>query len=235
MTRALPPPPERRVRWAEAFRIISSRYPPIDVYERVADPADWEALFEVEALTNPRVRQEWGEIALVPLEERVSGPGASWVMASFTHVGNPSRFTAGAYGVYYAARHLVSAVRETAFHFARFLSATDEPRGTMLELRVLVARGIDGRYHDVRSGYPGLHDPDDYATPQAFAAGLRDRGSNGLVYGSVRDGGAPCLAVFRPKAIPRPIQGPHLRYHFDGTSIDRWFRMGAEAWQPVWP
>ena len=27
----------------------------------------------------------------VPPEERISGPGASWVMASFTHLGRPSR------------------------------------------------------------------------------------------------------------------------------------------------
>lgn len=222
-----------RVRWARAYRIINSRYPPVDVFERVADPADWEALLAIEQLTNPRVREEWGEISLVAAEERVSGPGASWVMGAFTHVGFPSRFSDGSYGVYYAARRLDTSVCETAFHLGRFLTATQEPLGTELELRVLVSARVAQRFHDVRTGHPELHLPDDYAPSQAFAKSLRQGGSNGLVYNSVRHAGAPCLAVLRPKAIPRPQQGAHLRYHFDGKRIDRWFRIGEHRWRPV--
>ncbi len=222
-----------RVRWAHAYRVINSRYPPVDVFERVADPADWDALLRLEALTNPRVRQEWGEIALVPPDQRVSGSGASWVMAAFTHVGRPSRFSDGSYGVYYAASTLATAVRETAYHFGRFLLATTEPRGTLLELRVLTSANVNQRYHDVRVGHPELHLPDDYAPSQAFARPLREHGSSGIVYNSVRDRGGTCLAVLRPKAIPLPRQGAHLRYHFDGTRIDRWFRIGDRDWQPL--
>jgi hypothetical protein len=221
------------VRWSRAYRVINSRYPPIDVFERVADPDDWEALIALEELTNPRVRDAAGEIALVPPDERVSGPGASWVMAAFTHIGRASRFTDGSYGVYYAARLLDTAIAETAYHFGRFLRATSEPRGTEMQMRVLVSVRVDASFHDVRSGYPELHQPDDYAPSQAFARALRARGSNGLLYASVRHGGAACLAVFRPKAIPRPKQSAHLAYHFDGSRIDRWIRIGAESWNPL--
>jgi hypothetical protein len=213
--------------------VINTRYPPIHVFERVADPADWDTLLRVEELTNPRARVEWGEIALVPPAERVAGAGASWVMAAFTHIGRPSRFSDGSYGVYYAARALLTAVFETAFHFARFLRATAEPAGTELELRVLVSKRIDQPYHDLRAGYPELHLPDDYAPSQAFATPLRSAGSNGLIYNSVRHTGGICLAIFRPKAIPLPAQGPHLRYHFDGQRIDRWFRIGEATWRPL--
>jgi hypothetical protein len=219
-----------RVRWAHAYRAINSRYPPIDVFERIADPDDWDALLAIEQLTNPRVRQEWGEIALVPADERVSGPGASWVMGAFTHIGRASRFTDGTYGVYYAARELETAIRETAYHFGRFLLATHEPRGTEMEMRVLVSSRLDERFHDVRRGHPELHLADDYAPAQTFGRALRDAGSNGIVYGSVRDQGKPCLAVFRPKAMPLPRQGPHLRYHFDGARIDRFFQFGRDTW-----
>ena len=87
----------RRVGWPRAWRIIASRHPPIDLFERLTpDPAIWEALIALEELTNPRVRDEVGDIALVAPEDRVSGPGASYVMASFTHR-NPkgSRFSDG--------------------------------------------------------------------------------------------------------------------------------------------
>ena len=88
-----PEPVARRVAWDSAVRIIASRYPPIELFERVsADPLVWEALIEAEVLTDPRVRDEIGQIRLVAPEERISGPGASWVMASFTHL-NPKGLT----------------------------------------------------------------------------------------------------------------------------------------------
>lgn len=65
-----------RVEWAEAWRIIASRYPPIDLFERVLDdPAVWDVLIELEQLTNPRVRDEVGTISLVP-PERAGIPDA---------------------------------------------------------------------------------------------------------------------------------------------------------------
>ena len=54
-----------RITWTPSWRIIPSRFPPIDLFERIADPADWEALIQLESLTNPRLRDEVGEITLV--------------------------------------------------------------------------------------------------------------------------------------------------------------------------
>ena len=81
------------VRWQPCFRVISSRFPPIHLFERVANAEDWDALYWLESLTNPRLRNEVGEIELVPREDRVFGPGTSVIMAAFTHL-NPegSRF-----------------------------------------------------------------------------------------------------------------------------------------------
>ncbi len=55
-------------------------------------------------LTNDRLRDEIGDIAIVPLAERLAGPGASPIVAAFTHIGFPSRFTDGSFGVYYACK-----------------------------------------------------------------------------------------------------------------------------------
>ena len=107
----------RRVEWPQAWRILASRYPPIDLFERLTpDPAVWEALVTAEQLTNPRIRDEIGLITLVPEDQRITGPGATYVMASFTHL-NPkgSRFSDGSYGVYYAAAALETAIRRRSF------------------------------------------------------------------------------------------------------------------------
>jgi hypothetical protein len=72
-----PEPIEKRVRWTRAYRIVPSRFPPVGVFDRIADPADLEALYEIEALTNPRLRDELGALRMVPKERRVSGAGST--------------------------------------------------------------------------------------------------------------------------------------------------------------
>jgi hypothetical protein len=231
-------PPERRVRWPAAHRILPSRYPPIQLFERLTDsPGEWEVLAEVESITNPRLRDEVGEIRLVPVEERVSGPGASWVMASFTHL-NPqgSRFSDGSYGVYYAARELETAIAETTFHLGRFYAATDDPPHAE-DMRVLSGR-IDARFHDLRGAdhrWRGCLDPDDYSASRALGGSLRAAGSNGVVWPSVRRTGGQCLGAFRPKAVGIPLQGRHLRYHWDGRRISRYFDYAEERWVSLPP
>jgi hypothetical protein len=229
-------PPVRRVRWPEAHRILPSRYPPIQLFERLTDdPAAWEALAEIESLTNPRIRDETGEIRLVPAEERVSGPGASWVMASFTHL-NPSgsRFSDGSYGVYHAARDLPTAVAETVYHLGRFYAATADPPHSEA-MRVLIG-GIDAPFHDLRGSAPGWArylDPVDYTASRALGRRLRAAGSNGIVYPSVRRAGGQCVGAFRPKAVGLPIQGRHLAYHWDGHRISRYFDYAEDRWVPL--
>jgi hypothetical protein len=213
--------PVRRVRWSRSIRVIPSRYPPIHVFERVASAEDFEALYEVEALTNPRIRDEVGDISLVAPEDRVFGAGSSYIMAPFTHVTpGGSRFSDGSYGVYYAARDRATAVAETCHHRARFLSYTAE--GPLeLDMRVLEAR-LQGSLHDVRglgATFPGLYDPDDYTVSRRLGRRLRDGGSWGIVYQSVRREGGHNAAVFRPKALSGCRQAEHLVYLWDGARI----------------
>ena len=70
----------RRTQWRPSHRLVPSRFPPVSLFDRVARPEDLDAVFEIEALTNDRVRDEVGEITLVPREERISGPGTTPIM-----------------------------------------------------------------------------------------------------------------------------------------------------------
>jgi RES domain len=204
------------------------------LFERVSpDPGVWDALVAAEMLVNPRIRDEVGEIHLVPPEERVSGPGATYVMAAFTHL-NPmgSRFSDGTYGVYYAGREFETALRETAYHFARVANDSgDEARYE--DMRVLLSR-IDAPFHDLetlsRRKREELLDPNSYAASQPFGARLRDAGSNGIIYPSVRNHGGGCVAAFRPKPVGTPVQTKHLKYHYDGERVVRYFDYEQEAW-----
>lgn len=214
-------PPRTDVAWAPCYRIISSRFPPIDLFEAVADPADLEAVFLIEAMTNDRLRHEAGDLFLVPPEDRVSGPGTSAIMAAFTHL-NPegSRFSDGSYGVFYAARAVETAIEETKHHRTRFLQATDEP-AQEIDMRVY-AVDLSASLHDIRplrDHHPALHDPDSYGASQDFAAGLRDAGSDGILYHSVRHPGGECAAIFRPRLLSDCRQERHLCYVWDGRRI----------------
>jgi hypothetical protein len=209
------------IRWQPCYRIIASRFPPISLFEEVADPADLEAVYAIEAMTNDRLRDEVGNLALVPVEDRVSGPGTSAIMAAFTHL-NPdgSRFSDGSFGVFYAAKAIETAVAETRYHRARFMAYTHEP-AQELDMRVY-AVDLDAMLHDVRGlrdERPALYAADSYAASQALARELRAQGSDGIAYQSVRQEGGECAAVFRPRLLSNCRQERHLCYVWDGQAI----------------
>jgi len=201
--------------WEQLHRLVPSHFPPIELFESVADPQDLEIVYAIESLTNDRLRDDVGDLTLVAADERISGPGSTPVMAAFTHIGLTSRFTDGSYGVYYGARKLETAIAETVYHRERFLSATGE-HDTELTMRQYINK-VALALHDVRDErYNELHAPNTYLASQAFAKTLRNSGSNGLLYRSVRHEGGECIAAFRPKAVTIPVQGQHFRYVWQG-------------------
>ena len=214
------PPPIKRIRWTQAYRIVPSRFPTIGVYDRIADPADIDALFAIEALTNPRLREEVGALKLVPKERRISGPGSTPVMAAFTHL-NPegSRFSDGSWGVFYAAHSVATAVEETVYHRERFLAATMEP-ACDIEMRCY-RTSLDSKLHDIRGRWPDAHDPHSYAVSVALARELRAADSNGIVFDSARHPGGECLAAFYPDVVAPCVQAQHLIYRWDGVQISQ--------------
>ena len=125
------PLPASSVAWHPCHRLVASRFPTTGVYDEVASPEDLEVVLAIEALTSPRVRQELGQLSLVPPEARVTGRGATMIMSAFTHL-NPlgSRFSDGSWGVYYAGESFETALAEVSHHRAAFLARTAEQRLT---------------------------------------------------------------------------------------------------------
>lgn len=200
------------------YRIIPSVYPAINFFEDLVNPDEMELLWEIESLTNDRLRQEVGDIFLVAKEDRVIGPGSSVVMAAFTHIGKPSRFTDGSYGVYYASFSQKTAMNETIYHREKFLAATAEDP-CEIDMRMYEA-GLLKPLHDIRDKqFRDCHHPDDYRKSQYLGRVLRAEKSWGVVYNSVRDHGGQCLASFRPKAISSAKPVAHLKYIWNGQAI----------------
>lgn len=219
----------QQVTWGPCRRIIPSRFPPIQLFERVVDPADLEAVLEIESLTNDRLREEVGNLGLIPMEDRIAGAGTSFIIAAFTHL-NPqgSRFSDGTYGVFYAGRTLETAIAETRYHREQFMQATSEPP-MELDMRVLLT-DLDKELHDIRgmrTVIPEIYADNDYSASQALGKQLRAQNSWGIAYDSVRHSGGECVGVFRPPALRHCRQERHLCYVWDGHRISNVYRKSS--------
>ena len=211
----------RRVRWTQACRIVPTRYPAVNLFDRVAEEADFEALYALEAMSNERIRDEIGEIERVPREQRLYGAGSGPIMAAFTHLNVlGSRFSDGSRGVFYAARERSTALAETRHHHGAFLAATAQ--GPMhLPMRLYHA-AIDARLHDLRP--PGcvaaaVFDPQDYSASRTLADKLHRAGSAGVVYPSVRHAKGQCVGLFSPRGASACLHAAYLLYAWDGRGF----------------
>ncbi len=214
-------PPVTPIHWTPSWRLVPSVFPPQSLFDRVADADDLDAVLAIESMTNARIRDEIGELSLVPRNERQVGPGTTPIMASFTHI-NPegSRFSDGTFGVYYAAKQIETAIAETQYHREKFLQRTQEP-AMEIDMRSY-ASDIDCTLHDIRgfqSRSPALYDLISYAHSQALASNLKAQQSNGLVYDSVRHQGGECVGIFKANIPQRVVQGSHYCFCWDGTAI----------------
>lgn len=203
------------------YRLIPSQFPPIHLFEDVANNDEFEALFAVQMLTNPRIQEEIGLLDQVPEDQRLFDvPGCGYVMAAFTHI-NPdgSRFSNGDYGVYYAADSLSTAIAETIYHKEQFLSYTNEP-AQELDMRSLIA-DFSAELFDL-TRLNKLQDPvyssADYKLSQSLGAQIKEQQDDGLVYHSVRADGTN-FALFKPNKIHKCQQGAHFSYVWDGRKI----------------
>ena len=200
-------------------RVIASNYPPLDLYEDVASPEDFEVAIEYEMITSDRATDELGRILAIDPEDRLLGPGSTPVMAAFAYPNQYARFNTTDHGAYYAAETLKGALSEHGHHWLNnFLadaqiSESPEPMMMVREYTNQLARPI----HDIRdrATYQFAFHDSDYTESQKFSAMLRENeDSNGVLYESLRLEGCLCIAAFKPAAVTSCIQGRHFQYTF---------------------
>lgn len=202
------------------YRIVKANYPQIGFIEYVANPTDWDSVAKAYANEYPSFSNVAANLLNVPHARRVGGPRSSFVMAPFlfNSPNYPSRFTDGKYGVFYAENSEEVALAESIHHYTNFMLDSSSGSGWSTDFQLLVG-SISCRLHDVNA-VPGALDPIDYRLSQHAGTELRNAGSDGVTWTSVRRSGGRCIGVFWPDVVSIPVLSTRYRYHWNGAHVD---------------
>lgn len=213
-------PPFSNIRFVNTVRLVPSRYPTVGILDQIATPDDLNAVIELETWTNDRISTELGTLHRLPQEEWVMGePMSSVIMAAFCHPrAEGGRFNGPDRGAWYAGRSAATAHAEVIYHRTKELEEIGVFE-TAVQVRAYLANfhAVFADFRQPKHEFDRLHDPDSYASSQAFARRLMQAGENGVVYRSVRDPGGECIACFRPKLIKNVRMGSHFEYRWQGS------------------
>ncbi|SOB76036.1 RES domain-containing protein [Marinobacter sp. LV10R510-11A] len=207
----------------KGFRLINSKLPTIDIFNDVADPDEFQDLYDLQAMTNPRLNQEVGNLNYIDLGEIPWGiPGCHYAAASFTHVApGGSRFSNGEFGVLYIADTMETALAEVEYHQGKYLANVEDLKFDRLIFRGLACTFSGDVMHDATelAAEHEIYHPDDYTAARALGARLRVAGSEGVHYWSVRNSGAICWGLFTPRNIQSIVQTGHYEFIVRGGDI----------------
>lgn len=203
-----------------AYRLANSKFPPIALFDDVADADEFETLYQIQALTNPRLKNEVGRLELIPRKDIPFGiSGCSYATAPFTHI-NPegSRFSDGSFGVLYLAATLETALAEVHHHQEAYWSKIQGLNYERFVFRGLSCAFADHLMKDATSlpMSDPIYEPDDYTPARALGRALKEAGCPGLRYNSVRLHGNHCWALMTPKPVSSIIQTAHYEMVWNG-------------------
>lgn len=207
----------------EGYRLINSKFPPIALFDQVASAEDFDLMYALQSLTNPRLRAEVGELSLLPKSEIPFGiRGCSYATGAFTHVNaNGSRFSDGSYGVMYIGDEQETAIAEVAHHQENYFKNVEGLKFERFVFRMLACRFSADSCTDI-SLLPltdAVYDKANYSASQSLGRAVKQSGIESIQYSSVRRPSGICWALFTPKNVKSVIQSAHYEMVWDGKSI----------------
>lgn len=210
------------VRLDERFHnLIPSRFPPIDVFERIAKGggADFAG---IEALTNPRLREKRRLTrGLAPVDQN-QPRFKNWNHAPFAYP-NPegSRFFGPERNVVELAVDLQTALAIAVARREAFLGRTAEP-ATSLEMRQIV-RTVSGDFVDAR----GIGDQDKGAR-RALGLAAAEAGRDGILFLPPQRTAGTAVVVLKPACLGQPVQAEHFKFVWDGHRMAVLYSFGSD-------
>lgn len=195
----------------EFYRLIPSRFPTIDVYERVAAPARWPILQHIETLTNSRAKERQ---AMIGADQVESPPPhlQNWNHAPFVYVDpDGSAILSGAFGVLEVGDDRNTAIAMAVARREAFLSATSL-EAHPLEMRMLA--------HKVSGRFASLGDLSALSQSERWALGASlYEHWDGAVFTCLETGCGETIAVFNVESLGKATQAEHYRFVWDGSRI----------------
>jgi hypothetical protein len=206
----------RLVAWAgDAYRLIPSRFPPVNVYEGLVANDRLEEVYAAENITNPRLRS-LGRLSAGESAAAGDPRLQNWNLAPFAY-GNPdgTLFFDEGRPCLEVATDRQTALAVSVARREDFLRNTQEaPTG--LDMRML-RHPVSGMFWDLRdSATPvgGL----DQATRRTIGAKLPE-GAQGILYRSPERLAGTCIAILTGDVLDRSVQTIHFRYVWDGHRV----------------
>lgn len=197
-----------------AHRLVNSKFPPISLFDDVADEKEFDALHQLQALTNPRLLAEAGDLGLIDREDIPFGiAGCSYAVAPFTHLNTSgSRFSDGSFGVLYLADCLDTAIAEVRHHQEVYWHNVPDLDFDRFVFRELVCEFSEAELLDLCQ-LPlddPIFAPNDYTASRALGAAASAQKVPGIRYPSVRQEGARCWGLMTPRYVRSIVQSSHL-------------------------
>lgn len=208
----------------DTTRLVAAVHPVSGILDVLVEPADLDAVLELERWTDDRISNELGILLRLPKSEWVTGvPHAQVIMSAFTHPApSGSRFNDAYRGAWYAAVDVQTAHAES-IHRRRAALAEIGAFDTVMRVRCWLADFI-GEFHDLtpnRADFEPYYHPNSYEASQRLAGELLELGSRALVYRSVRRPAGRCIACFQPKMVSNVRPGGLFEYHWRGPGVPR--------------
>lgn len=205
-------------------RLIPSKYPTIDIYEKFGSREMQDYAAELEAVTNPRLaaksRITGGDTSADSNSPRLQ----NWNHAPFSYpMPEGTYFLPPPYSVMELASDERGALARAILRREEFLARTDEPV-CGVDMRMITNK-VAGSFVDLR----GLPPDTSQAGRWTLGRRLYEDGVDGLIFKMAELPGTEFVSIFNVDTlVEKGVQGAHYRFRWDGHRIGRIYDFGAD-------
>ena len=191
-----------------------------DLFDDLSDdPAEWALAQQVEDDIKPPTYRSRMPLIDRPFEDAEWFNAIQW---PFQHW-QASRFSDGAFGVWYGSDSVETTVHESAYHWVRgLLRDAGFDQEAVIGERKIYSVACDAALLDFRpvvQDHPRLLHETDYSLAQSVGVRLHREGHPGLVIPSVRHPVGENFVILNPAVLSQPRFSCQLSYRLEGGRI----------------